>query len=92
MERYGKCSICDEERNLMRWNPEVACYDCIAAIIAKTVELPVIPKCDFCDLPAEYDCKTKKDFWAYTCKRHYLLNGIGLGMGKGQKIIKVEHK
>jgi len=56
--------------------------------VAKVRELP---KCDFCkmdgvDKPAEYDGKTYPGPWAYMCKEHFLEHGIGLGLGRGQKL------
>ena len=49
-------------------------------------------KCDFCDKTAEYDARTGIGAWAYLCREHFEKYGIGLGLGKGQKIIYVEQK
>lgn len=46
-----------------------------------------LPKCDFCSKPATYDAKTTMGPWAHMCEDHYLRHGIGLGVGKGQKLI-----
>ncbi len=49
--------------------------------------------CDFCNAPAEYDGKTKVGgMWAYMCKNCFKNFGIGLGEGKGQKLIIEEGK
>ena len=58
---------------------------------ATSVKVAKIPNCDFCkmdgvDKPAEYDGKTYPGPWAYMCKEHFLEHGIGLGLGRGQKL------
>jgi len=52
-----------------------------------------LPKCDFCaqdgkDKEAMYDGKTNIGPWANMCKEHFQQYGTGLGLGKGQKLIK----
>lgn len=49
--------------------------------------------CIFCQISsiAFYDGKTKYGGWAYMCQYHYQENGIGLGLGKGQKLIYKEN-
>ena len=51
------------------------------------VEVPKLPDCDFCGDEAHYDGKTKLGPWAYMCDPCFRDNGIGLGLGKGQKLI-----
>ena len=53
-----------------------------------------LPPCDFCKQnsliayqAAHYDGKTKMGPWAYMCKEHFKQYGIGLGLGRGQKLI-----
>ena len=52
--------------------------------------------CDMCckngmDLvPAKYDAKTKIGPWAYMCEACFKKWGMGLGLGKGQKLKKVQ--
>jgi len=62
-------------------------------------KLPIIPDCDFCKVEkvspikkAVYDGKTNAGFWAYMCDQHFRDYGTGLGLGKGQKLIKEEVK
>jgi len=48
--------------------------------------------CDFCkkegkEVRAEYDGKTKEIMWAWMCDKHFKSHGVGLGLGKGQKLI-----
>lgn len=58
-----------------------------------TTILDEYPLCDFCLLEynlkrtAYYDGRTIFGAWAYMCENHFLEYGVGLGLGKGQKII-----
>jgi len=52
----------------------------------KTALVTKLPKCDFCDEPAEYDGKTKLGPWANMCEAHFQVFGVGLGTGRGQKL------
>ena len=51
------------------------------------VNVEVLPKCDFCDSQAVYDGKTKMAPWANMCAAHFKVYGIGLGLGRGQRLI-----
>jgi len=56
------------------------------------VKVSKLPKCGFCkrygkDAEAIYDGKTIFDAWGYMCQDHFDLYGIGLGLGKGQRLI-----
>ena len=60
------------------------------------VEVPSLPLCDICRYPvigqgvetvARYDGKTTMGPWANMCERHFRSVGVGLGLGKGQKLI-----
>jgi hypothetical protein len=55
----------------------------------KNTEVTVewLPKCDFCGNTADYDGKTWIGGWANMCKPHFSAFGVGLGLGKGQKLI-----
>ena len=62
----------------------------------REVNVPEFPPCDFCkregrQRPAQYDGKTVFGPWAYMCETHYQRYGIGLGLGRGQRL-KVEVK
>lgn len=47
------------------------------------------PTCDYCgQSKAHYDAKTKHGPWAYLCEECFQKIGIGLGLGKGQKLEK----
>lgn len=56
------------------------------------VKVPELPPCDFCTTlglepkPAQYDGKTTMGPWAYMCEPHFKHYGIGLGLGKGQRL------
>jgi hypothetical protein len=61
-----------------------------------SVEVSSLPKCDLCNpmgFPgghqevAEYDGRTKQGPWANMCKRHFKQHGVGLGLGKGQRLV-----
>ena len=52
-----------------------------------TTELLELRYCDFCKAVAHYDGKTKIGPWAYMCEEHFQMYGIGLGPGRGQKLI-----
>jgi len=45
-------------------------------------------KCDFCGKVAKYDGKTKMGPWANMCESCFKINGVGLGLGKGQRFVK----
>jgi len=47
-------------------------------------------KCDFCGDTAKYDGRTKLGPWAYMCQECFKRHGIGLGLGKGQRLIVVK--
>jgi len=60
-----------------------------------------LPGCDFCKdyveqgvlskvQVARVDGKTLMGPWGFMCKRHYRLYGVGLGPGKGQKLVLQE--
>lgn len=45
------------------------------------------PPCDLCGQPAYYDCKTVNGSWMYACTAHYDVYGVGLGLGRGQRLV-----
>lgn len=51
-----------------------------------------LPGCDLCHpskpAKAAYDGKTKRGPWAFMCEPCFVVNGIGLGTGKGQRLIQ----
>ncbi len=52
-----------------------------------------LPKCDFCamdddDNEAEFDGATVLGPWAHMCPGHFMMYGRGLGLGKGQRLVK----
>lgn len=60
------------------------------------VNMAKIPDCDIhkydrispSSVPAVYDGKTTEGPWAYMCETCFTIHGVGLGMGKGQKLIQ----
>lgn len=56
------------------------------------VVVPVLPNCDFCqreDKEVKADCDGKTVFgpWANMCSEHYEAYGVGLGLGRGQRLV-----
>jgi len=43
-------------------------------------------KCQFCNKEAEYDGKTIFGPWAFMCEKCLKISGVGLGVGKGQRL------
>ena len=58
-----------------------------------TVEVDVLPDCDFCGSPASVDGATRpsswgRGQWANMCERHWANEGVGrLGLGQGQRLV-----
>ncbi len=56
------------------------------------VEVERLPACDICSqqgqhAKAHYDGKTLMGPWGYMCKPHFEALGVGLGLGRGQRLI-----
>lgn len=52
-----------------------------------------IPACDVCGerdvvTPAVVDGRTVMGPWAYMCEEHFCLYAVGLGVGRGQRLVK----
>lgn len=45
------------------------------------------PKCDYCGQPASYDGKTRGGPWAFMCEVDFQQHGVGLGLGRGQRLL-----
>lgn len=50
-----------------------------------TTTVTRLPACDFCTATATVDGKTKFGPWANMCDGCFKTNGVGLGVGKGQR-------
>lgn len=53
------------------------------------------PTCDVCEhiegvkgVEAVVDGKTNRGPWALMCERHFDTHGMGLGTGRGQRLVK----
>lgn len=60
-----------------------------------SVTVEKLPNCDFrheSETLAAYDGRTIGGSWAYMCQQHFERYGIGLGLGKGQKLILASEK
>ena len=55
-----------------------------------------LPNCDICQstsgkqVEAHYDAKMVLGPWAYMCEHHFQVEGIGLGTGRGQRLVLKE--
>ena len=52
-----------------------------------------LPACDFCNQDghsraARYDGKTAMGPWANMCQAHFRQYGVGLGLGRGQRLVQ----
>lgn len=65
------------------------------------VTVDTIPDCDFCKHEvsrigegtvnkAAYDAASAMGPWAYMCENHFAKYGVGLGTGRGQRLILKE--
>ena len=65
----------------------------MAAKSGESVRLTELPACDICLsngdalVPARYDGKTTSGPWAFMCGTHFALHGVGLGTGRGQRLL-----
>lgn len=57
---------------------------------ATEVQIDHLPTCRFCGNTAGYDGQTHMGSWAYMCEDCFQIYGVGLGMGRGQKLICLE--
>jgi hypothetical protein len=59
--------------------------------VSEKVFMATLPTCDTCppDKPTEaaYDGKTKQGPWAYMCEPCFAEMGVGLGTGRGQRLV-----
>ena len=47
-----------------------------------------LPTCDFCGERARYDGATNLGPWAFMCQKDWVSHGVGLGLGKGQVLMR----
>jgi ribosomal protein L37AE/L43A len=52
----------------------------------KTVKVGKGHECQFCEKKAKYDARTKMGSWAFLCQSCFDKYGVGIGLGKGQKL------
>jgi hypothetical protein len=56
----------------------------------RQVRVATLPNCNFPheqQTEAAYDGKTTQGPWAYMCEEHFQSNGVGLGLGRGQRLV-----
>lgn len=55
--------------------------------MSTTAQVTTLPKCDICTAQtAQYDAMTNRGPWAYMCQGCFEDYGVGLGLGRGQKL------
>jgi len=61
----------------------------VMMVAHESVEVSKLPRCDFNEghPPAAVDGKTNMGPWAYMCEGCFQSHGVGLGLGKGQRLI-----
>jgi ribosomal protein L37AE/L43A len=52
----------------------------------KTVKVKEGHECQFCEKEAKYDARTKMGPWAFLCQSCFDKYGVGVGVGRGQKL------
>lgn len=64
-----------------------------------SVKVQTIPECDICKyeqnrpgIPAAYDGKTVMGPWANMCEAHFSTHGVGLGTGRGQRLVQASRR
>lgn len=70
---------------------EIVCVSRIT-IMSESIVVSSLPNCDIClshkiETVASYDALTIYGPWGYLCDEHFQTHGIGLGTGRGQKLI-----
>ncbi len=58
--------------------------------MSTSVKVLRLPNCDLCPptiKAAHYDGATSMGPWAYMCDEHFQQYGVGLGTGRGQRLI-----
>ena len=55
--------------------------------MTRIVKVTKLPDCDMCkDTQATYDARISTGGWGFLCYDCFQLYGVGLGLGKGQKL------
>ena len=86
-----------EAQDAYELTPEAAAFEQMSMLAELGIEEELtevtvsnIPQCQFCSAPAAYDAKTRMGPWAYLCERCFKKDGVGLGLGKGQRLVRKE--
>ncbi len=51
-------------------------------------KVAALPQCDFCTDKARFDGMTTYGPWGNMCEPHFDTYGVGLGTGKGQRLVE----
>ena len=72
------------------WHSECE-FGCCYTSTDNTATLAQIPNCDLCKQSEAYaDGAMISGPWAYMCKECFRKHGVGIGLGKGQILLKSE--
>lgn len=88
----------DEAKATVTWDPaDVTCPGCLDALAdpseAYVTEVPLGKHCDFhwmrarTAVPAMFDGRTRMGPWANMCEPCFIVDGVGLGLGIGQRLV-----
>jgi hypothetical protein len=90
--------VCDDHAKKLR-REKVVTWKLRRVIVPGTwTRVPELPSCDLCSMlgtylvPARYDGATVHGPWAYMCEDHFRSDGVGLGTGRGQRLLLPDEK
>lgn len=90
--------VCDPHASRLR-EDGVATWALRRVLVSGTwTRVPELPSCDLCSMlghymnPARYDGATIHGPWAFMCEDHFRADGIGLGTGRGQRLVLPNEK
>jgi hypothetical protein len=56
--------------------------------VSTITKVAALPQCDFCTEKARFDGMTTYGPWGNMCEPHFDTYGVGLGTGKGQRLVE----
>jgi predicted RNA-binding Zn-ribbon protein involved in translation (DUF1610 family) len=80
------CDYCGASIQATEDEQSIECPICHETIFRNVFDEAT--RCDICRKEAVYDARTRSGQWAHLCENCFRAVGIGLGTGKGQKLIR----
>jgi hypothetical protein len=87
----------DELSKHPRWPQELSIQQVLVSLVFQRrypgveTEVARIENCDCCGTAsAEFDCRMKHGFWGFLCASCFDKEGVGLGMGYGQHLVRYD--